>query len=103
MCEILSTSSLYCNILCVFVQGIRYPLVKSTFCGRGLPLDYYSETNNVLVTFQSNSAVGGKGFKLRYAVQGAFVQSVISVYYFCKRNNLLHLFCKFSAIIQVLN
>jgi hypothetical protein len=86
ICEASYTPSLYCNILCIFAQGTRYPQIKATFCGHGQPIDYYSEQNTVRVTFQSNSAVGGKGFKLRYAFEGTFVQSltgyqrIISVY-----------------------
>jgi hypothetical protein len=63
-------------MLCAFVQGIRYPQIKATFCGHGLPIDYYSEQNTVQVTFQSNSAMSGKGFKLRYAFEGTLIQSL---------------------------
>jgi hypothetical protein len=54
-------------------QGTRYPQTKATFCGRGLPIDYYSDFNNVQVTFQSNSVMAGKGFKLRYSFEGILV------------------------------
>jgi hypothetical protein len=49
------------------------PQIKATFCGRGLPMDYYSSYKDVKVTFQSNSAMEGKGFKLRYAFEGTLV------------------------------
>jgi hypothetical protein len=45
----------------------------ATFCGRGLPIDYYSGENNVQVIFQSNAEIAGKGFKLRYGFEGIFV------------------------------
>jgi hypothetical protein len=55
-------------------QGIRIPQIKATFCGNGgLPMDYYSGYSNVQVTFQSNAAVAGKGFKLRYSLEGILV------------------------------
>jgi hypothetical protein len=74
ICETSFTASVHSNILFIFFQGTRYPQIKATFCGRGQPIDYYSEQNTVQVTFQSNSVVGGKGFKLRYALEGTFVQ-----------------------------
>jgi hypothetical protein len=61
-------------MLCTFVQGVRNPQIKATFCGRGLPIDYYSGQNAVLVTFQSNLAMSGKGFKLRYVFEGNLIQ-----------------------------
>jgi hypothetical protein len=56
------------------VQGVRNPQIKATFCGHGLPIDYYSGQNAVLVTFQSNLAMSGKGFKLRYVFEGNLIQ-----------------------------
>ncbi|XP_069688891.1 cubilin [Periplaneta americana] len=53
-----------------FYSGTRYPLTKSTFCGRGLPLDFYSDRNAVQMIFSSNGAVTSKGFKIRYAFAG---------------------------------
>ncbi|KDR15337.1 Cubilin [Zootermopsis nevadensis] len=58
------------SIVHMHLQGTHYPLTKATFCGHGLPIDYYSEQNTVQLSFQSNSGVEGKGFKLRYAFQG---------------------------------
>ena len=60
------------NALCI-CQGIYRPQIKATFCGRGLPIDYYSGDNNVQVTFQSNAEMAGKGFKLRYSFEGILV------------------------------
>jgi hypothetical protein len=56
-----------------YFQGMRRPQIKATFCGNGLPMDYYSGDRNVQVTFQSNAAVAGKGFKLRYSFEGILV------------------------------
>ncbi|KAF4524800.1 hypothetical protein B566_EDAN010175 [Ephemera danica] len=43
---------------------------KSTFCGVGKQMEFYSLTNEVQIAFKSNSAVSGKGFKLEYRYIG---------------------------------
>jgi len=60
------------GVLCI-CQGTFRPQIKAKFCGRGQPIDYYSGSNYVQVTFQSNAAMAGKGFKLRYSFEGILV------------------------------
>ncbi|XP_063226608.1 cubilin [Bacillus rossius redtenbacheri] len=50
-----------------YFMGSPITLSSGTYCGRGHPHDYYSNSNAVRVTFTSNSNVTAKGFKFQYS------------------------------------